>query len=59
MRDPEKLDPDIHQYLEAENAHTESWLADTDALRNELFAEMRGRIKEDDSTVPDPDGDFE
>ena len=31
-------------------------MADTEALQETLFKEMRGRIKEDDSTVPSPDG---
>ena len=31
-------------------------MGDTDALQKVLFKEMRGRIKEDDSTVPAPDG---
>src|SRR5262249_15971330 len=59
MRDPKRLSPDIRQYLEAENAYLESVLAPTKALQDELFKEMRGRIKEDDSSVPAPDGPFE
>jgi oligopeptidase B len=58
MRDPTVLDPTIRAYLEAENAHTEAALADTGALQEELFAEMKGRIKEDDASVPQPDGAF-
>jgi oligopeptidase B len=34
-------------------------MADTEALQQKLFAEMKGRLKEDDSTVPSPDGAFE
>ena len=56
MRDPTLLDPEIRAHLEAENAYTEAMLADTNALQAELFAEMKGRIKEDDSSVPQPDG---
>ncbi len=57
MRDPSVLDTKIRIYLEAENAYTKSVLEDpTTKLREELFAEMRGRIKEDDSTVPEIDG---
>ena len=56
MRDPAVLDPAIRAYLEAENAHADAALADTRALQDTLFAEMRGRIKEDDSSVPAPDG---
>jgi oligopeptidase B len=59
MRDPGALNPEIRAYLEAENAYAEAALADTKALQEELFAEMKGRIKEDDSTVPTPDGGFE
>jgi len=59
MRDPSKLNADIRAYLEAENAHTETWSDGNKNLRAELMAEMRGRIKEDDSTVPAPDGDYD
>jgi len=59
MRDPEALDQQIRAYLEAENAYTEGALADTEALQKALYAEMRARIKEDDSSVPAPDGTFE
>jgi len=58
MRDPGKLDPAIRAYLEAENAYADSVLADTTALQTTLFAEMKGRIKEDDSSVPAPDGPY-
>ena len=59
MREPEALDQQIRGYLEAENAYTEDALADTAALQKTLYAEMRARIKEDDSSVPAPDGAFE
>ncbi|MBE7218021.1 MAG: S9 family peptidase, partial [Caulobacteraceae bacterium] len=56
MRDPAALAPDIRAHLEAENAYTQAVLAPTDALQAQMFAEMRGRIKEDDSSLPSPDG---
>ena len=56
MRDPAALPADIRAYLEAENAYFAAQMADTEALQEALFEEMRGRIKEDDSTVPAPDG---
>src|SRR5262245_15585532 len=59
MRDPGALDPKIRAYLEAENAFAETALADTKDLQAELFVEMKGRIKEDDASVPAPDGQFE
>jgi oligopeptidase B len=58
LRDPAVLKPDIRAYLEAENAYTEAVLGHTAPLQRKLVAEMRGRIKEDDSTVPSPDGPF-
>jgi len=58
LRDPSVLDPDIRKYLEAENDYTESLLGHTAALQKTLVAEMRGRIKEDDSSVPAPDGPY-
>ncbi|MFN3623833.1 MAG: S9 family peptidase, partial [Hyphomicrobium sp.] len=58
MRDPAVLDAEIRAYLEAENAHTEAQLAETRTLQEDLFLEMRGRLKEDDSSVPAPDGPY-
>jgi oligopeptidase B len=58
LRDPAILDKDIRAYLESENAYTESLLGHTAPLQKTLVKEMRGRIKEDDSSVPSPDGPF-
>ena len=49
MRDPGALAPDIRAHLEAENAYTLGLMADTEELQQQLFAEMKGRIKEDDA----------
>ena len=59
MRDPSKLAPDIRAYLEAENAYTDAAMADVAGLRETLFAEMKARLKQDDSTVPSRDGPYE
>ena len=58
MRNPEALSADVRAYLEAENAYTQEALSDTEVLQEALFKEMKGRIKEDDSTVPAPDGAY-
>lgn len=58
FKDPSLLDPAIRAHLEAENAYQAAQMADTDALRKTLFSEMKGRIKEDDSSVPLPDGPY-
>jgi oligopeptidase B len=58
LRDPQVLNADIRKYLESENDYTESLLGHTGELQKRLVKEMRGRIKEDDSSVPAPDGPF-
>ncbi|PBB34961.1 S9 family peptidase [Mesorhizobium sp. M1A.F.Ca.IN.020.06.1.1] len=58
FRDPALLDGAIRAHLEAENAYQATLMADTAELRRKLFAEMKGRIKEDDSTVPMKDGPY-
>jgi oligopeptidase B len=59
LRDPKLLRADIRTYLEAENAYTKAMLAGTEDLQAQLFAEMKGRIREDDSSVPAPEGPFD
>ncbi|MAQ66972.1 MAG: S9 family peptidase [Sphingomonadaceae bacterium] len=51
-------DTDILDHLKAENAWFEARMKPQQALVDELFEEMKGRIKEDDSTVPQKDGDW-
>ena len=58
FRDPDMLEPDIRSHLEAENAYQSALMADTADLQAKLFQEMKGRIKEDDSSVPMKDGPF-
>jgi oligopeptidase B len=58
MRDPRLLDPAIRKHLENENSYADEVLGATVPLQEALIAEMRGRIKEEDATVPAPDGAF-
>jgi oligopeptidase B len=58
LRDDTRADADMLAYLEAENAYKEDRLAHLADLRETLFAEMRGRIQEDDSSVPAYDRGF-
>jgi len=59
LRDPSVLREDVREYLEAEVDYYETMTADLDGLRQTLVAEMRGRIKEDDTSVPVKDGPYE
>ncbi|CAI8021066.1 Dipeptidyl aminopeptidase BI [Geodia barretti] len=46
------------EYLRAENAFTEAFMQPLEALQEAIYAEIRGRIKEDDNTVPEKEGDY-
>jgi len=50
--DPKSKRPEIMSYLRAEKAYADAYTAPLQPLRDKLVAEMRARIKEDDSTVP-------
>jgi oligopeptidase B len=52
----EKANPAVTAYLQAENAYTETQTAHTAGLRQRLYQEMLGRIKETDFSVPVLDG---
>ncbi|PPL02863.1 S9 family peptidase [Parapedobacter indicus] len=55
LNDYFKKGPDssaVIEYLEAENAYTDSMMKGTEALQAKLFDEMKGRIKEQDESVP-------
>ena len=48
----EEKNPDIIKYLRAENAYTRRMMKDTELLQDQLYNEMKGRIKETDLSVP-------
>jgi len=50
----DKDDPEVIAYLKAENDYAHSVLGHTAALQESLFEEMKGRIKADDASVPEP-----
>ncbi|THU72771.1 hypothetical protein C4D60_Mb04t15700 [Musa balbisiana] len=56
LRDDSRSDPDVLSYLKEENAYTNlvlsGSLSDVKQFQNQLYTEIRGRIKEDDITVP-------
>ena len=51
-------DEEVLAHVKAENAYFEAHMAAQVPFTEELFTEMRARIKEDDSTVPQKDGDY-
>ena len=54
----EKSDTQVIRYLEAENAYTETMTRHLEPLREQLYNEMLGRIKETDLSVPYRDGEY-
>lgn len=59
LRDPTVIKADVKEHLLAENAYREAMMASTLPLQAAMFEEMKGRIKEADSSVPSPDGAWE
>jgi oligopeptidase B len=55
---PTVTDKDVLAYLEEENRFFETVMEPLKPLSDTLFTEMRGRIKEDEATVPQKDGDW-
>ena len=61
LRDPKYPnvdDPEVLSYLKDENTYFEGWKANHQELVDQLFEEMKGRIKEDESSAPIRDGDW-
>ncbi len=55
---PQVDSPEILSHLVAENSYFESMMAPHAQRIDTLFAEMKARMKEDDSSVPQKDGDW-
>ena len=51
-------DNEVISHLKKENEYAKTLLAGTQSLQEKLFKEMRGRIKEDDTSVPIKKGDY-
>ncbi len=48
----QREDPEVIDYLNAENAYTKEVLQPTENFQKDLYEEMVGRIKKDDESVP-------
>ncbi len=54
----ERENPAVINYLEAENAYTESMLTETSGLQKRLVEEMKSRIRQDDVSAPYKHGEY-
>ncbi len=52
LKDSKKLNPEVREYLEKENAYTKFHLKDSEKIQKKLFSEIKGRIKLDDESLP-------
>ena len=59
LKDKDKLNPEVRDYLNQENEHTEYHLKDTKNLQKKIFNEIKGRIKLDDESLPYKDHTYE
>ena len=59
LKDKEKLNPEVREYLEQENSYTELKLEGTKDIQTKLFDEIKGRIKLDDESLPYKDHSYE
>ncbi|WP_425594120.1 S9 family peptidase [Algibacter lectus] len=48
----DRENPEVIDYLNVENNYTKALMAHTEGFQKDLFEEMKGRIKEDDSSLP-------
>ncbi|KAJ0770425.1 putative oligopeptidase B [Helianthus annuus] len=52
LRDDSRSNPEILSHLQQENAYTDAIISENKHLEDDIYAEIRGRIKEDDITAP-------
>ena len=59
LKNKDKLNPEVREYLQQENDHTEYHLKNTKDLQKKIFDEIKGRIKLDDESLPYKDHTYE
>ncbi len=59
LKDKDKLNPEVREYLNQENDFAEYHLKDTKNFQKKLFKEIKGRIKLDDESLPYKDHTYE
>ncbi|CAK7339812.1 unnamed protein product [Dovyalis caffra] len=58
LRDDSRTNPEVISYLQQENAYTDFFMSGTKQFEDQLFKEIRGRIKEDDISAPHRKGPY-
>ncbi|MAK12781.1 MAG: S9 family peptidase [Candidatus Pelagibacter sp.] len=58
LKDPSKLNKEVLEYINNENNYKSVKFRDLDTFKKKIFEELKGRIKDKDSSVPIKDGQF-
>src|SRR6266568_852900 len=54
----DRNNPEVIKYLEDENAYTKAVMAHTEALQERLYEELKGRVLQNDQSVPFREGNY-
>ncbi|OLC11624.1 MAG: oligopeptidase B [Gemmatimonadetes bacterium 13_1_40CM_66_11] len=54
----ERDNPEVIRYLQDENAYTKAVMAHTEALQDRLYEELKGRVLQNDQSVPFREGNY-
>src|SRR5438309_8367386 len=54
----DRSNPEVIKYLEDENAYTKAVMAHTEALQGRLYDELKGRVLQNDQSVPFREGNY-
>jgi len=54
----ERSNPEVIKYLEDENAYTKAVMAHTEPLQERLYEELKGRVLQNDQSVPFREGNY-
>ena len=54
----ERSNPEVIKYLEDENAYTQAVMAHTQPLQERLYEELKGRVLQNDQSVPFREGNY-
>ena len=58
LKDPSKLNKEVLKYINEENNYKSEKLKNLDNFKEKIFNELKGRIKDKDSSVPVQDGQY-
>ena len=58
LKDPDKLLPDVKQFIEENNRYTENYFKDLKSLQSKLFNEIKSKIKLDETSLKFKDKNY-